>query len=158
MHTSDWSLVWRHTFSTAVLHLCGVGKLCQFLGPPKAHERPSGRQFEIAPLIDWQANLREGGGRQVLPLAGQLLDQLFEPRIVPDDHHGLGVLPPHWQQREDVFLVEDSLEPVESFETVDGRETWYTPWSGPADVRSIAVALKQRDLCERPRRRRHPIA
>src|SRR5262249_60339372 len=32
------------------------------------------------------------------------------------------------------------LAPVETFETVDGRETWYTPWGDPADVRSIAVA------------------
>src|SRR6266536_2481267 len=35
----------------------------------------------------------------------------------------------------------DTLEPVESFETVDGREAWHTPWGDPADVRSIAVAL-----------------
>ena len=53
-------------------------------------------------MIDRQDDLREGGGRQVLPLARQLLDQLFEPRIVPDDHHGLGVLPYPLQQREDV--------------------------------------------------------
>jgi hypothetical protein len=33
------------------------------------------------------------------------------------------------------------LEPVESFETVEGREEWHTPWGDPADVRSIAVAL-----------------
>ena len=36
--------------------------------------------------------------------------------------------------------VGDTLQPVESFETVDGREEWYTPWGDPADVRSIAVA------------------
>ena len=35
----------------------------------------------------------------------------------------------------------DALEPVESFETVAGREEWYTPWGDPADVRSMAVAL-----------------
>ena len=35
----------------------------------------------------------------------------------------------------------DRLEPVESFETVEGREEWHTPWGDPADVRSIAVAL-----------------
>jgi hypothetical protein len=35
----------------------------------------------------------------------------------------------------------DTLEPVESFETVAGREEWYTPWGDPADVRSIAVSL-----------------
>jgi hypothetical protein len=33
------------------------------------------------------------------------------------------------------------LEPVESFEAVEGRETWHTPWGDPADVRSIAVGL-----------------
>jgi hypothetical protein len=31
------------------------------------------------------------------------------------------------------------LIPVRSFETVDGRDTWYTPWGDPADVRSIAA-------------------
>ncbi|MGH7334209.1 MAG: WD40/YVTN/BNR-like repeat-containing protein [Candidatus Rokuibacteriota bacterium] len=31
------------------------------------------------------------------------------------------------------------LEPVETFESVAGRETWYTPWGDPADVRSITV-------------------
>jgi len=30
------------------------------------------------------------------------------------------------------------LSPVDSFEAVDGRKTWYTPWGDPADVRSIA--------------------
>ena len=34
----------------------------------------------------------------------------------------------------------DTLEPVDSFETVQGRDEWYTPWGDPADVRSIAVA------------------
>ena len=29
---------------------------------------------------------------------------------------------------------------IEAFETVEGREGWYTPWGDPADVRSIAVA------------------
>jgi hypothetical protein len=36
---------------------------------------------------------------------------------------------------------DDALAPVESFETVEGRAEWYTPWGDPADVRSIAVAL-----------------
>ncbi len=37
-------------------------------------------------------------------------------------------------------LTGAGLTPVESFETVDGRAAWYTPWGDPADVRSIAVA------------------
>src|SRR5437773_952527 len=31
------------------------------------------------------------------------------------------------------------LSPLDSFETVEGRQTWYTPWGDPADVRSIAA-------------------
>ena len=86
-----------------------------------AHERPSGGQFEIPPLIDRQDYLREGGGRQVLRLAGQSLDQLFEPGIVSDDHHGLGVLPHRSQPREDVgrasqieMLVQDNVSLIAS--------------------------------------------
>ena len=37
-------------------------------------------------------------------------------------------------------LVKGKLSRVESFETVAGRDAWYTPWGDPADVRSIAVA------------------
>jgi photosystem II stability/assembly factor-like uncharacterized protein len=36
-------------------------------------------------------------------------------------------------------LTGDRLEAVESFDRVDGRETWHTPWGDPADVRSLAV-------------------
>src|SRR5213594_2209769 len=38
-------------------------------------------------------------------------------------------------------LTADGLTPVESFEAIDGRDAWYTPWGDPADVRSIAAAL-----------------
>ena len=37
-------------------------------------------------------------------------------------------------------LTDAGLERVDSFETADGRETWYTPWGDPADVRSIGIA------------------
>ena len=30
--------------------------------------------------------------------------------------------------------------PLESFEEAPGRDQWYTPWGGPADVRSLAAA------------------
>src|SRR5262249_13225673 len=36
-------------------------------------------------------------------------------------------------------LANGKLTPVESFETVEGRAEWYTPWGDPADVRSIAL-------------------
>lgn len=39
-------------------------------------------------------------------------------------------------------LVGRELRRVESFEHVEGREAWYTPWGDPADVRSIAVGAE----------------
>jgi len=36
-------------------------------------------------------------------------------------------------------LAGTTLEPVPSFERVEGRAKWYTPWGGPPDVRSISV-------------------
>jgi hypothetical protein len=33
----------------------------------------------------------------------------------------------------------DRLRPIEAFERVEGRPTWYTPWGDPADVRSMAA-------------------
>jgi hypothetical protein len=37
-------------------------------------------------------------------------------------------------------LTDGRLTRIESFETVEGRRTWYTPWGDPADVRSLAPA------------------
>ncbi len=36
-------------------------------------------------------------------------------------------------------LEDHALRPVESFEAVDGRRRWYTPWGDPADTRSLAA-------------------
>ena len=35
-------------------------------------------------------------------------------------------------------LTGGTLEPVESFEQVEGRDAWYTPWGGPPDTRSAS--------------------
>jgi len=35
-------------------------------------------------------------------------------------------------------LAGDALEPVVAFDHAEGRDTWYTPWGGPPDTRSIA--------------------
>ena len=40
-----------------------------------------------------------------------------------------------------IRVAGDSPQTVESFETVEGRDAWHTPWGDPADVRSIAVGL-----------------
>jgi hypothetical protein len=36
-------------------------------------------------------------------------------------------------------LESERLEPVASFDAIEDREKWYTPWGGPPDSRSIAV-------------------
>ncbi len=36
-------------------------------------------------------------------------------------------------------LVDRTLRPVEAFESVEGRDTWYTPWGEPPDTRSLAA-------------------
>lgn len=44
-------------------------------------------------------------------------------------------------ERAHLFRLTDvGLVRVDSFETAEGREAWYTPWGDPADVRSIATA------------------
>jgi hypothetical protein len=35
-------------------------------------------------------------------------------------------------------VVGQALEPVVAFDQAEGRSTWYTPWGGPPDTRSIA--------------------
>ena len=35
-------------------------------------------------------------------------------------------------------LVGGTLEPIDAFDRAEGRATWYTPWGGPPDTRSIA--------------------
>jgi hypothetical protein len=35
-------------------------------------------------------------------------------------------------------LAGSTLEPLPAFDDAPGRETWYTPWGGPPDTRSIA--------------------
>ncbi len=35
-------------------------------------------------------------------------------------------------------IVEDELRPIEAFDRAAGRSSWYTPWGGPPDTRSIA--------------------
>src|SRR5262245_6697425 len=43
-------------------------------------------------------------------------------------------------------LMGDRLERLESFDRVEGRETWHTPWGDPADVRSLAVDPADRSI------------
>lgn len=37
-------------------------------------------------------------------------------------------------------LVAGRLEPVQSFEQVEGHDEWFTPWGGPPDTRSVSVS------------------
>jgi hypothetical protein len=35
-------------------------------------------------------------------------------------------------------LSDGTLEPVEAFDAAEGRDSWFTPWGGPPDTRSIS--------------------
>jgi hypothetical protein len=35
-------------------------------------------------------------------------------------------------------LIGNTLVPVEAFDAAEGRDSWYTPWGGPPDTRSIS--------------------
>jgi hypothetical protein len=62
------------------------------------------------------------------------LDALQATRIVAvDDAVYVGTSEAHLYR-----MIGEALERVETFESVDGRDGWYTPWGGPPDVRSIA--------------------
>jgi hypothetical protein len=62
------------------------------------------------------------------------LESLTPTRIVAvDDAVYVGTSEAH------LYLIAgDELQRVETFDGVEGRDGWYTPWGGPPDVRSIA--------------------
>lgn len=47
--------------------------------------------LELTPVLDRDFNVDQSRSDQANVVAGQLLNQFLEPRIVSDDHHGLGV-------------------------------------------------------------------
>lgn len=38
-----------------------------------------------------------------------------------------------------LMLGAGGFEPVKDFNAIEGRDSWYTPWGGPPDTRSIAI-------------------
>lgn len=67
----------------------------------------------------WEAmaDIEGHRGRCVLPLGTDALVGTSEARLLR--------------------LRDGRLEPVGSFDQVEGRERWYTPWGGPPDTRSL---------------------
>ncbi|GAA6622240.1 hypothetical protein [Scytonema sp. NUACC26] len=39
-----------------------------------------------------------------------------------------------------IRIADGNMHRINCFQTVEGREEWYTPWGGPPDVRSMAVS------------------
>jgi hypothetical protein len=77
----------------------------------------------------WRAD-RAGEGRPAAPPAGTRLNCL----AVAGGAVLAGTAEAHLLR-----LEAGELRPVESFDQVEGRDGWYTPWGGPPDVRSLAV-------------------
>lgn len=69
---------------------------------------------------DWVGRDLPATATCLLPLDGRVL--------VGTDEGGL------------LLVTTDGVEHVESFDRAPGRDCWYTPWGGPAAVRSIAGA------------------
>ena len=62
-------------------------------------------------------------------------DELSGECLLPvDDHLFVGA-----SEARLLRLNGDRLEPVAGFDAVEGRDSWYTPWGGPADSRSMTV-------------------
>lgn len=62
-----------------------------------------------------------------------------------EEHRGRCVLPPDGtealvgtSEARLMRLVAERFEPVTSFDQVEGRKRWYTPWGGPPDTRSLS--------------------
>lgn len=70
----------------------------------------------------WEAvaEIRERRARSVLPHDGRLY-------LGTDEAHLLR-------------MTDGTIESVASFDEVEGREKWYTPWGGPPDARSMSVS------------------
>ncbi|MDQ4146046.1 MAG: hypothetical protein M3198_20330 [Actinomycetota bacterium] len=78
------------------------------------------RVFSARDGSDWQEVASLGGGRAtcLLPTPVGLLVGASEARLFA--------------------LTEGALEPIESFDEVEGRDAWYTPWGGPPATRSLS--------------------
>jgi photosystem II stability/assembly factor-like uncharacterized protein len=77
----------------------------------------------------WRAD-RAGEGRPAAPPAGRRLNCL----AVAGGAVLAGTAEAHLLR-----LEAGELRPLASFDQVEGRDSWYTPWGGPPDVRSLAV-------------------
>jgi len=71
------------------------------------------------------------GWTQVFTLGNLALTRI----VAVDDDVYVGTAEAHLSR---VVTGDQPLETVMSFESVEGRDGWYTPWGGPPDVRSIA--------------------
>ena len=71
------------------------------------------------------------GEQNVLQLEN--VDRVECADILPDGSVWIGTEGPH------IFrLAEGSVDKVDSFDQFEGRDAFYTPWGGPAAVRSFA--------------------
>jgi hypothetical protein len=77
----------------------------------------------------WRAD-RAGEGRPAALPAGRRLNCL----VVAGGAVLAGTAEAHLLR-----LEAGELRPLPSFDQVEGRDGWYTPWGGPPDVRSLAV-------------------
>lgn len=76
------------------------------------HRNAAGQWYQVAAVDNLQLNC-------ILPIAETVLVGTSEAHLLR--------------------ITNGSIERINCFEQVQGREEWYTPWGGPPDVRSMAV-------------------
>lgn len=93
----------------------------------------AGTGTDVWAIADGTSLLRSAGGRG--------WDEIADI----EGHRGQCVLPPDGadalvgtSEARLMRLAQGRLEPVTSFDDVEGRESWYTPWGGPPDTRSLS--------------------
>jgi len=74
-----------------------------------------------AGAVETVASVEEEVGRCLLPSADGVLVGTANARLA--------------------FVRSGAVEMVGSFDDADGRESWYTPWGGPPDTRSLSAGL-----------------
>jgi hypothetical protein len=103
-------------------------------------EKLAGRDVRaVAADGDWWAAadgttiLRSAGGGSWTEAAS--VDRLAPTCLIPfEDGALVGTSEAHLLR-----LSKAGLEPVAGFDAVAGRDSWYTPWGGPPDTRSISL-------------------
>src|SRR5687768_5987277 len=76
--------------SPSLMALVVMVRILQIAGPPDVDQSGFGRQGDVLPAIHGQLDVDQRRGWKLDRFAGELLDEILEPRVMPDDHDRAG--------------------------------------------------------------------